>query len=53
MCCKMFFIEGTIQRHGKEYTHIYVKGKVGKELLKYVNKKVKGFIMVIEDEEEK
>ena len=48
---KVYFIEGTIQPHGKGYVHIYVKGKTSKKLLKYLGKKVKGFIMVIENED--
>ena len=46
---RVFIIEGTIQKHGEKYVHIYVKGEEGRKLLSYVGKKVKG-IIVIEDE---
>ena len=47
---KIVIIEGTIQPHGKNHTHIYIHGETGKKLSKYVGKKVKGIIIVIENE---
>jgi len=45
---EIYFIEGTIQRHGIKHVHIYVKGEESEKLLQHVGKKVKGFIVVIE-----
>jgi len=50
---EIYFIEGTIQKHGREHVHIYVKGEEGKKLVNHVGKKVKGFIVIIEDESKK
>ncbi len=50
---RVVFIKGSIEvlrSGGKEYVRIYVySNEGGKELAKYVNKEVKGFV-VIEDE---
>jgi len=46
-----FHIEGTIQPHGDKYVHIYVHGKKSKILRQYVGKKVKGIIVIVQEDD--